>query len=425
MQVIITTVSDVRQEAAIQVTHDELLPHFEQAYQKFRPTVELRGFRKGKVPMPMIKQLYGEAIENEALDTIASELYRRAMEEKNIQPIGSPAMVDVDFKRGDHFHFTIKYEVKPPITLGKYKGVEVTKPIHTVTEKEVDAEIMSLRRANSTMAEVMAVTDDDHVVTADVQELDAAGTPLIGKKSPNARFFLSDETLTPEIRTALLKAETGASLRLTFESKHDDHSHPVHLALTVTKIEKVTLPPFDDALVAKITGGKVASASEFTASLHDDIARYWEDQTNTRLNDNIARAIVDAHEFPVPDALVEGLLDSFVEDVKQRSRDHKLPRGFDEKKFREESRSHAVWQAKWMLLKEQIAGVEKFEVTDGEIEELATAESAKVGIDRERMIQFYKNSSGATDRLLSDKIMTFLRSHAKVTEKTDDAPQHS
>jgi trigger factor len=425
VQVTITTLSEVQQQAVIHLNHEELLPHFELAYQKFRPTVELKGFRKGKVPMPMIKQLYGEAVENEALDTIASEFYRRAMEEKNIQPIGTPSMVDMDFKRGEHFHFTINFEVKPSFTLGKYKGIEVTGPVHQITEKEVEAEIMNIRRANSTMTAAAFAVDEDHLVTADVQELDEGGTPLIGKKSPNARFLLSDESLAPEIRAGLLNAGIGTARTLKFESKHGEHTHPMHLSMTVTNVEKVTLPPFDDALVVKITGGKVATASEFVTTLRNDIAKYWEDRANNTLNDNIAKAIVEAHAFPVPEALVESLLDSFVEDVKQRARDRKLPRGFDEKKFREESRSYALWQARWMLLKEQIAAAEKLEVTDAELVELATAESAKVGVDRERMIQFYRNSSGATDRLLSDKVMAFLRSNAKITETADDTHEHS
>lgn len=417
MQVTINTLSAIAQEAAIQVTNDELLPHFERAYEKFRPTVELKGFRKGKVPMPMIRQLYGESIEQDALDTIADELYRKAMDEKNIQPVGRPTMVDMDFRRGESFRFKIKYEIKPEITLRKYKGIAVEKPVHAVTDAEVEAEIMTLRRSNSTPRETESATDAEHIVTADVQELDETGTPLIGKKTPGARFSLFDDTLAPEIRDALMHATVGTPVGARFESSHGDHSHPVHIAITPTKIEKVELPPFDDALAAKVTGNKVQSVDEFTRTLRADIERYWDDQATAKLNDNIARAIVEEHDFPVPDALVESLLDSFVEDLKQRSRDRKLPKGFDEKKFRDESRTYAVWQAKWMLLKERIGEAEQLTVSDGDIEAMAEAEAGKIGIEKERLLSYYKNSTAAGDRLLSEKIMTFLRGNAKITEK--------
>ncbi len=417
MQVTINTLSDIAQEADIQVTSDELQPHFERAYEKFRPKVELKGFRKGKVPMPMIRQLYGEAIEHEALDTIADELYRKAMDEKNIQPVGRPTMVDMDFRRGESFRFKIKYEIKPAITLRKYKGIAVEKPVHDVTDAEVEAEITTLRRSNGVPRETEIVTDAEHIVTADVQELDESGAPLIGKKTAGARFSLFDETLAPEIRNGLMHAAVGSPVRARFESGHGDHTHPVHIAITPTKIEKVELPPFDDALVAKVTGDKVKSVDEFTQSLRADIERYWDDQATAKLNDNIARAIVEEHDFPVPDALVESLLDSFVEDLKQRSRDRKLPKGFDEKKFRDESRTYAVWQAKWMLIKERIGEAEQLTVTDADVEAMAEAEAGKIGIERERLMTYYKNSTAAVDRLLSDKIMTFLRGNAKITEK--------
>ena len=109
MQVTITSLSDIQQEADILVLNDELQTHFQLAYERYRPKVELRGFRKGRVPMPMIKQLYGEAIERDALDDIANDMYRKAMDEKNIKPLGRPAMIDMDFKRGEQLHFKIHY----------------------------------------------------------------------------------------------------------------------------------------------------------------------------------------------------------------------------------------------------------------------------------------------------------------------------
>ncbi len=426
MQVSINNVSDVQQEADIQLTQDDIQPMFERAYEKYRPKAEIRGFRKGKVPMPMIKQLYGEAIEQDALDDIASDFYRRAMEEKNIHPVGQPTIVDMDFKRGEHFHFKIKYEIKPDITLGAYRGIKVEKPIHIVTDAEVESEIQKIRRANSTRAAAETVTDTGYVVTADVQELDETGTPLIGKKTPGARFDLSDETLAREICDALAGAATGETYRAKFESRHGEHSHSVHIALAVTGIEKVLLPAFDEELVKKITGGKVASVDEFRKNLRGDIERYWEEESTARLNDNIAKSLVDAHPFPVPESIVAGLLDSYVEDVRNRSRDRKLPKGFDEQKFRDENRSSATWQAQWLLLSTRIAEEEKITVSDAEIEAMAEREAGKIGLEKERLLQYYRKSSSAANRILSDKLMAFLRSNAKVTEKVfEDSPRQS
>ena len=420
MEVNISTLSEVMQEAEIEVSQAELVPHFEEAYKKYQPKVELKGFRKGKVPMGMVKKLYGEAIEHESLDTVASEFYRKAMVDRNIQPLGQPSMVDMDFKRGEHFRFKIKYEVKPTIELRKYKGVAVEKPVHKVTDEEINGEVEHLRQANSATEDATAVTGKDFVVTADVQELDEAGTPLIGKKTLGAKFTLSDETLVKEIHDALASAEVGGLYRAKFESRHENHTHPVHISLTVTKIDKVNLPDFDDELVKKITDGKVATTDEFLKNLRTDIQKYWDEQSEKKVSDALAAEIVKAHDFPVPDSLVSNFLDAFVDDLKSRSRDKKLPRSFDEQKFRDESRSYATWQAKWMLLKERIVEAEHLTVTDEEVKQLAQTEAVHIGIDAERLLEYYKSSSSAADRLLTDKVVALLQSHAKITEKLVD-----
>jgi trigger factor len=387
--------------------------------------VEIKGFRKGKVPMAMVKKIYGEAIEQDSLDAVASEFYRVAMTERKIQPIGQPSLTDVDFKRGEHFRFKIKYEVKPEIKLKKYKGLAVEKPIHTVTEAEIQKEIDHIRRINSTTTEAVAATDNEHIVVGDVQELDDAGTPLIGKKTPSARFYLSDETLAPEIRNALAGAEVGGVYKAIFESKHGDHAHTVHIAITVTKIEKVSLPPFDDALVKSVTKEKVTSSEEFLKNLRLDMAKYWEEKAERAVSDGIAQQLVQQHDFPLPESLVNTFLDAFVEDIKNRSKDKKLPANFDEAKFRDESRELASWQAKWMLLKERIAEEENLIVTDEELDERATTEAAQIGIAKERLLEYYKNSGSTTDRMLSDKIMSFLKSNAKVTARVVADEQES
>lgn len=419
MQVTINTISQTEQEAHITLTSTELAPRFEEAYEKFRPKVELKGFRKGKVPMEMVKRLYGQAIEQDALDDIAIEFYRKAMDEQKIEPIGRPSLVDIDFQRGKSLSFKIKYEVKPAIELKTYRGLSVEKRVHTVTDEELDAEIEQLRRSNSTNTEVQAVTDDEHLVTGTVQELDEHGTPLIGRKTPQAKFLLSDTTLVQEIRDALRTAEVGRTYRVNFNSQHEDHTHPVNVSITVTKIEKVQLPALDAALVAKITGGKVASAEEFRKNMHADLERYWNEQSERKLGNDLIDEVVRSHEFVVPESLVEAFLESFMEEIKGRTRDRKLPSDFDEKKFREENRANAIWQAKWMLIKEQIAAAEHMTVSDDELVALADTDAARTGIEKDRLLQYYRGTSSVSDRILTDKVVTLLKSAARIKETPD------
>lgn len=423
MEVTINPLSDVQHEAEFMLTDADLQPHFEQAYKKYAPKVEIKGFRKGKVPMPMIKKMYGEAIEQDALDDIANESFRSVIQQRNIEPIGKPSMVEMDFKRGDHFKFKIHYEVKPAVELRKYKGLSVEKPVHSVTEKEVTVEIDRLRQANANMLGVTLVSGtDDHVVTADIQELAEDGMPLVGKKTKDAHFYLSDETLAKEVKEVLSKGEVGGEYKVHFDEQHGEHAHKHHIAISVKKIEKVELPEFDDAFVKKITKDKVASKDEFLENLRKDLASYWVQQSERHLQDKIVDEIVKGHDIPVPDSLVNLYLDSFVGDVKNRSRDKTLPKGFDEAKFRSENKDYAAYQAKWALLRERIIETENLTVSEEEIDELATAEAASIGIEKAQLLRYYKSSNGATERLLSKKLMKFLMDNATITEKNVDEP---
>jgi trigger factor len=421
LEVTINTISDVQREAEIFLTAEELQPHFERAYKKVAPQIEVRGFRKGKVPLEMIKKLYGEAIEQDALDDIANDSFRSAMEEKHIEPLGQPAMVNMDFQRGQHFRFTIQYEVKPTFELKPYKGLAVEKPVHHVTDEEVQSEIERLRRAHATLLGVTLVRDNDnHIITADVQELADDGMPLIGKKTPDARFELADEALVQEIRDVLAQAEVGGQYRVRFSAQHGDHTHQHHIELKVKRIEKVELPEFNDEFVKNITGDSTATTATFLETLRKDLETYWARQSERMLEQAIINELVRMHEFTVPESLVNFYLDSFVEDIKSRSRDGRLPSGFDEKRFREENRPYAVFQAKWALIRERLIEAEGITATEEDVERLAASEASSLGLDKERLLRYYRTSSAATERVLSAKLMAFLKDHARVTEKVVD-----
>jgi trigger factor len=420
VQININTLSEVLQEAEILVSDTELQPHFNEAYTKERTRIEIKGFRKGKAPLAMVKRLYGETIEQNVLDSVANDFYRRAMDERSIRPIGRPSMIDMDYKRGESFRFKIQYEVRPEISLKKYKGVAVEKPVHPVSEDELDREILRLRRMNGTTEPSTSVTDEEFFVTCDVQELDPTGSPLIGRKGKDVRFYLAEETLSKDIKDTLRKAEVGGKYRAQLPKEGDQAA--AEIDLIVTKIEKSIVPLFDDAFAARLTKGKVTTAEDFRSSIKTDLEKYWASWSERKLADAIIAEIVREHHFAIPESLVNSLLDSYIDDIKNRQKGGALPKDFDEEKFRSDSRGLAVWQAKWMLLKQRITEEEKIAISEAEIVALADEEAGKVGVDKERLREYYLRSDSTRERLLSRKIMEFLVAHAVVTDRIVDTP---
>ena len=416
LNVNITNVNETRREIEIAVTLDELAPRFEEAYREYQPKVNLKGFRKGRVPLPIVKRLYGEAIEHDTVDKLIDDFYRQALEERNIKPVGKPVVIEHSYDRGAGARFKIHFEVTPEFELKGYKGIRVEKRRHTLSEEEVDHEVLRLRRANAITTPAEAATDDQFIVTADVQELDHTGFPVIGRKDKNVRFYLGGEDIDPELRDALMAARTGEERRVTLKSKHGDHEHETNLLLKVTSVAKFELPPFDDAFVDKVTKGKHTNVPSFLVMMRRDLAEYWESEAERRVDDAIVGELVRRHEFQPPDAVVDALLKSYVEDYAARQPGKKLLPDFDEEKFRSETRPRGVFQAKWILIRDRIIEAEHLVVDDEDVAALAEKESARMGIDRQRLVEFYKKSEQTRERILSGKITAFLRKHAEVTE---------
>ncbi len=422
MEVSVTDINDVQKEIQIVATPSELIPHFEEAYKREQQKIEIKGFRKGKAPIDLVKKMFGESIEYNALDHVASDIYQSVAEERHIHPIGEPVLTDMNFKRGEPLSFKVRYEVKPTVVLREYKGIPVEKVVHVVTEKEVNDELHRLKKSNSTTAETNAAPDEEHIVTVDVQQLDASGTPIIGKRTEGVRIYLADETVYPEIKKALENVAVGEKRRAVIEVEQDGKKIVNTLDMNVTKVEKIVLPELTDEFVKTLTKEKVTSADTFVEQLRNDLASYWKERTERKLLDSIIGEIVKRHEVIVPEALVKGFLNSMLEDTKNRYPNKKLPPQFDEKEFREQNRDYAVHQSKWYLIRERLIEAEGLTIDNADMERLAESDAPKVGLDKESLMKFYASSDAMKDRILSEKLHVFLKQHAAITEKVTEEP---
>lgn len=416
MEVTVNSLTDVSREVEITATAVDLAPHFEKAYQEQRKKIDIRGFRKGKAPLDLIKKLYGDLIENEALNDIASELYRQAIKEKDLKPVGDPTLVDMDYKPGEQFRFKIKYDVRPVIKLNNYKGIEVEKPVHTVADSEVEDELLRLRHTNATFEEAAQVTDSEYVVTADLQDADENGKPIDGKKSESVRLYLADEQLEQPFKEALKSAKKGDVYPISFEHQHGAHSHKVNTQVTVKKVEKVILPALDDAFIAKVTKDKFKTADEFRANIKTELVAYWKAQAERQVVNAVTAEILKRHEFQVPESMIHNVLEGLREELQNEQPNRKLPDDFDVEKFNQQNHEYAAYQAKWALLREELLKAENITVSDEDLAKLAEEEAERIKIPKERLISYYKSSEQIKERLIGDKLLKVLVDSAKIKE---------
>ena len=416
MEVTINNVNDCVREMTVTMSQVELTPHFETAYKEAAPALEIKGFRKGKVPMHMIKKMFGPSIEYQKVEEITNDVFKTEVESRNLNPIGTPQINKIDFKPGTPLTFAVTFEVRPEFELKDYKTIALEKYIHKATETEVESEIERLQQINSTTEEAQKVIDEHFIVTVDMLDMDEHGHSREGMK-----IYLKEKSTEKEIKEALAGVSVGDVKEVKFSHQHGEHSHDVHLKLTVKKIEKVILPTMDDALAQKVSNGKFQTAEEMKQNIKKDLEEFWKERSDRRFENDLLSEIVKQYEFTVPEALVQNVTDTFIEDAKNQQPNKQLPKNFNEKTYREQSRETALWQSKWLLIKEQFIAKEKIEISDSEIEKIAAEESAKLNIDKERLVNFYKSSDNALERLKYNRLLDILKQNVKITEvETDD-----
>jgi len=422
MEFKINTVDQCNQEVEFEIPYADLATHFEKAFSKFQKKATVPGFRKGKVPISMLKRLYGDDIEKGSLEDVANDIFRDYLKENNVQPLGEGSLIDMDYEPKIQLKFKVKYEIRPEFELGEYKGIEVTKTIYPVNEKLIDDEVKYMQAKNSTYEEVDKADGDEFVLTLNIQKLDDAGLPVIGEVDKGVKFYLNDNQLSEELKTQL--SGFAKDEERVINIAHEKHSHKYKV--NCTKVEKVIQPELNEEFFKKIYhNDDVKDVEAFRARVVQDLENIYKNVADQEVRNNIVNELIKVNDIPVPDTLVEGILDSYVDEVKNKNPKRELPHDFNMDEFRKTRRVDAVLQVKWYLVRDKIIEAEKIEVSDAELEPIIEADSKKYNIPIEKMRNIYVNNPDVKYRLLDDKLMDFLVANAKImeVEKTEDNVQ--
>ena len=268
MEHTLSTLDGARREVKISLTSDELKPHYEEAYKRAQSGIALDGFRKGKVPISVIKKRFGREIEAEALETIADEEFRSYATAEKLRVVGHPGLTDID-KQKEGVTFTISFEVMPEIELGDYRGLEVNRPVREVSEKDVEEELDRIRLRAATFEPAEEVKDNMHVATITLRELDKeSGVPVIGTEPQEQRVFLDDDQADMHLRNSLMEKKVGDEFNYTGETQEENEAPPSY-QVTVSDIQKVVPAELTNDFAETITGGKITSTEELREDIED------------------------------------------------------------------------------------------------------------------------------------------------------------
>ena len=364
----------------IEVSAEDLEKAMQNAYQKAKGRITIPGFRKGKAPRKMIEQMYGKGIFLEdAVNALIPEHYSKAMGESELEIVSQPKIDLVQAEPGKELIFTAEVAVKPEVTLGEYKGVEVPKSDVTVTDEDVDAEVKKEQEKNSrtiTVEDRAAQLND--TVTIDF-EGSVDGVAFDGGTATEYPLTLGSNTFIPGFEEQLVGANTGddVEVKVTFPEEYQAKELAGKEAIfkcAVKKIEAKELPELDDDFAQ--------DASEF-----DTLAEYKEDikKNLTEKKEKEARAAkenaavdkaIENAQMEIPDAMLNTQVRQMLDDFSRRMQSQGLTMeqyfqftGMTLEKMQEEMKPQALKRIQTRLVLEKIAEVENIQPTDEEVEE--------------------------------------------------------
>ena len=396
------------------------------AYIKVRGQVAIPGFRKGHAPRKMIENMYGEGVfYDEAFELIFDEVYGPAIDENKLEVVDRPQVDIQQIGTGKNLQFTCEVFVKPDVTLGEYKGVEVKKGHTLVTEDDVNAEIEKER--NKQAAEVSV--DDRAVAEGDTVNLDYSGSvdgvKFAGGTAEGQTLKIGSHTFIPGFEEQMVGMNIGEEkdLNVTFPTEYHAPDLAGKEAVFHVKVNSITetqLPALDDDFAKDISEFDTLDA--YKADVRAKLEAQAAERDNNAFTNAVIEKVMANATVEIPDAMVERQIDSMVRNFEARLAQQGLKladfmkyTGQNEKSFRNQYRDQAEKSVRANLVLEAVENVEKFEAAEEEID----AEIEKFAKQIGQNVEDLKKNLTEGDReyfkadVIRDKAVKFLCDNAK------------
>ncbi len=379
----------------IEVSAEELEQALQKAYQKNKNRINVPGFRKGKVPRQMIEKMYGpEIFYEDAANVLIPEAYAAALEECELELVSRPSIDIVKIEKGEPFVFTAEVAVKPEVTLGAYKGIEVEKIDTAATEEEITAEVDKERENNSRTITV----EDRSVQDGDMTVIDfegfVDGDAFEGGKGTDYPLTIGSGAFIPGFEEQLVGAEIGkeAEINVTFPEEYHAKElagKPAVFKCTVKEIKVKELPDADDEFVKDVS--EFDTMEEYRADLKKKIEDRKAADAKAKKEDAVIEKIIEGAQMEIPEAMIETQAENLVDDFAQRLQMQGM--SFDQymqytgatpEAMVNQMKPQAKKRIESRLVLEAVAAAENIEIGEDAIEEEMShmAEAYKMELDK-------------------------------------------
>ncbi len=420
MKINVEDQKDAQKLIKVEVEVERVGAALEEVYSGIQKTANIPGYRPGKAPRDMVKTHYNKAANEEVLNRLIWDCYREAVTEKQINPVGYPVIVNVDFNEGKPLNFSIKVDTHPVFKLKTYKGIKVKEKPYEASDEDVDN---ALKQMQESMAEYKNVNPrpiakDDYIVCS--YECFTDGK-LVDKKD-KLWLYISDQLQPKELLALLLGADIGTT-KETEVSYPKDYEYK-ELAgqsrlykVTPKEIKEKILPEINDDL-AKSTG-HFQNMSELKIDLKKNILSQKKLESAREVENQINKVLLEGHPFDVPASLVENQALRLVQETKQRLTQQgykKEDLDTQDDKLKESVKGRALDNVRLFFIIQSIAQQEKIEVVESDIDKRIAEIASYTKEDQVKVRQRFKENNmldSLKEQVLHDKVSEFLVAQAK------------
>lgn len=403
----------------IEVSAEEFENAVKAAYQKNRNKINVPGFRKGKAPQQMIEKMYGAGIFFEdAANAIIPDAYDNAAAESGLEIVSRPEIDVVQIEKGKAFIFTAEVAVKPEVTLGQYKGIEVPKTSVEVTEEEINEEIDNAREQNARIISVedRAVKDGDMTIIDFEGFVD--GVAFEGGKGENHNLTIGSGQFIPGFEEQLIGAEIGKEIDVNVTFPEEYHAEdlagkPAVFKVTVKEIKEKQLPELDEDFVQDVCD--FDTVDEYKADVEAKIKERKESEAKSKKEDAVIEKIVENSQMEIPDAMLETQVAQMADEFAMRIKQQGLTleqyfkfTGLTPEVMKQQLEPTAMKRIQTRLVLEAVVSAENIEVSDAEMNE-----------EFEKMAKLYNMEIEKINELMGDAEKNSMKQDLAVQKAVD------
>ena len=379
----------------VEVSAEDFKAAIKKAFNKNKNRFSIPGFRKGKAPQAMIEKMYGEGVFYEdAADEAINASYAEAMKESGLDIVSRPEVTIEKIGKDEPFVYSALVAVKPEVTLGQYKDVEVAKADASVSAEDVEAELKKVQEQNARLLTVedRGVEDGDQTVIDFEGFVDGKG--FEGGKAEDYPLTIGSHSFIDTFEEQLIGKKIGeeCEVNVTFPTEYhaaDLAGKPATFKVTVKEIKVKELPELNDEFASEVS--EFDTLDEYKKDVEKKLAEKKEIEANSKNEDAVVAKVVENATMEIPDKMIDAQAENMVQDMARRMQSQGLSldmylkyTGMTVEQMKEQARPDAEKRIRTRLVLEAVAKAENIQISDEKVDEEVAkmAEAYKMEVEK-------------------------------------------